>query len=130
MTDQKRILLVDDDSDFAASVKELLEVNNYVVQVACDGVSGLAIAIKEKPDLMILDVMMATDIEGIEISRRISEIPELKRMPVLMITGMRKAKHLPFGLEPDASWLPVREVMEKPVQPDDLLRGIQRLIGT
>ncbi len=125
---KKRIILVDDDADFAASVKDWLESNGFDVLVACDGVAGLALAIKEKPDLVILDVMMATDIEGIEISRKIAEVPELKRVPVLMLTGVRKAKNLPFGLEPDANWLPVRAVLEKPVPPDVLLREIERLI--
>jgi len=128
MSDKKRILMVDDDVDFVASVKDWLEANGYEVQVAYDGASGMAMAIKGKPDLMILDVMMASDTEGIEVSRRITEVPELKRMPVLMLTGMRKAKNLPFGLEPDANWLPVRVVMEKPVPPDVLLREIQRLL--
>jgi hypothetical protein len=49
-------------------------------------------------------------------------------MPVLMLTGMRKAKNLPFGLEPDESWLPVRVVLEKPVPPDVLLKEIERLL--
>jgi DNA-binding response OmpR family regulator len=128
MSNKKRIVLVDDDDDFVKSVKDLLEANHYEVLVARDGASGMALAIKEKFDLMILDVMMATDIEGIEISRKIAEIPELKRMPVVMITGMRKAKNLPFSIEPDADWLPVRVVLEKPVQPDVLLMEIQRLM--
>lgn len=130
MNSKKRILLVDDDADFRASVKDWLESNGYEVVVACDGAAGLAEAAREKPDLMILDVMMTTDVEGIEISRKIAESPELKRMPVLIMTGVRAAKNLPFGLEPDASWLPVRAVLEKPVPPDVLLREIQRLIVT
>jgi two-component system alkaline phosphatase synthesis response regulator PhoP len=128
MSDKKRILLVDDDADFVASVEEWLKAHGYTVLVAADGASGLAKAKAEKPDLMILDVMMATEIEGIEVSRQIAEIPELKAMPVLMLTGMRKAKNLPFGLEPDESWLPVRVVLEKPVPPDVLLKEIERLL--
>jgi two-component system alkaline phosphatase synthesis response regulator PhoP len=129
MSNKKRILLVDDDEDFVESVKVWLEANDLEVMVAYDGATGLNAAIKEKPDLMILDVMMATDTEGIEVSRKIAEIPELNHMPVLMLTGMRKAKNLPFGLEPDANWLPVRVVLEKPVPPDQLLLEIKRLLG-
>ncbi len=129
MSKKKRILLVDDDRDFVASVKAWLEANDLEVQVAFDGATGLKTAIKEKPDLMILDVMMATDTEGIEISRKVAEVAELSRMPVVMLTGMRKAKNLPFGLEPDVNWLPVRVVLEKPVPPDQLLKEIKRLLG-
>lgn len=128
MSEKKRILLVDDDADFVASTEEWLKANGYTVLVASDGASGLAKAKAEKPDLMILDVMMATEIEGIEVSRQIAEIPELKYLPVLLLTGIRKAKNLPFGLEPDAGWLPVRVVLEKPVPPDVLLKEIARLL--
>ncbi len=125
----KRILLVDDDRDFVASVEEWLKANGYEVTVAFDGASGIAAAKQSKPDLMILDVMMATDTEGIEVSRKLTEIPELRAMPVLLLTGIRKAKNLPFGLSPDENWLPVRIVLEKPVPPDVLLKEIERLLA-
>lgn len=129
MSGKKRILVVDDDVDFVESVKDWLEANGMEVMVAHDGVTGLDMAVREKPDLMLLDVMMSTDTEGIEVSRRVSEHPQLQQMPVLMLTGVRKAKHLPFELEPDENWLPVRVVLEKPVPPDMLLREIHRLLG-
>ena len=124
----KRVLLVDDDQDFVASVGEWLTVNGYEVAMAFDGASGIAKAREWKPDLIILDVMMATDTEGIEVSRKIAESPELRTIPVLLLTGIRKAKNLPFGLTPDENWLPVRTVLEKPVPPETLLKEIQRLL--
>ena len=50
---------------------------------------------------MILDVMMATHTEGFEVARKIPETPELKHMHVLLVTGVTKDMHLPFGFEPD-----------------------------
>lgn len=129
MSDKKRILLVDDDADFAASVGEWLKTNGYSVLLAADGASGIEKAKSEKPDLVILDIMMSTEIEGIEVSRKLAEVPDLKRIPVLVLTGLRKAKNLPFGLEPDPSWLPVRSVLEKPIPPETLLAEIQRLLA-
>lgn len=129
MSDKKRILVVDDDADFVASVETWLTSHGYTVLTAGNGVNGVEKAKAVKPDLMILDVMMSTEIEGIEVSRKLAEIPELKEMPVIMLTGIRKAKNLPFGLEPDANWLPVRVVLEKPVPPDDLLKEIERLVA-
>lgn len=125
----KRILLVDDDQDFVASVSEWLKANDFEVVVALDGASGIEKARQLKPDLMILDVMMATDTEGIEVSRKIAEIAELRTMPVIVLTGIRKAKNLPFGLSPDANWLPVKIVMEKPVPPETLLKEIRKLLA-
>lgn len=126
---KKRILIVDDDPDFAQSNKDLLEANGYEVLTADNGTAGLALAKKEKPDLMILDVMMATDTEGFEVSRKIPESPELKKMKVLLCTGIRREKQLPFGFEPDETWLPVDSVFEKPIDPEILLQEIKKRIG-
>ena len=124
--DSKKILIVDDDPDFVESNKDLLEAQGYDVITAATGESGLKAAIQERPDLMLLDVMMAHDTEGFEISRKIPEQPELRDMKVLLITGIRKAKDLPYGFEPDKTWLPVDKVLEKPVPPEKLLEEIKR----
>ena len=129
MASRKRVLIVDDDRDFVESNKDLLEANGYQVLAAHDGESGLALAKKEKPDLMILDVMMATDPEGFEVSRKIPSTPELKKTKVLLVTGIRREKHLPFGFEPDETWLPVDSVFEKPIPPEKLLEEIKKRIG-
>ncbi len=125
----KRILIVDDDPDFVESNKQLLEANGYQVISSSNGAAGLAMAKKEKPDLMILDVMMATNTEGFEVSRKIPETPELRNMPVLLVTGIRHALNLPFGFEPDKTWLPVDSVFEKPIDPGVLLAEIKKRIG-
>ncbi len=125
----KKILIVDDNRDFVESNKDLLEANGYQVVVAYDGASGLELAKKEKPDLMLLDVMMATDTEGFEVSRKIPSTPELKNTKVLLVTGIRREKHLPFAFEPDETWLPVDSVFEKPIDPAKLLAEIKKRIG-
>jgi CheY-like chemotaxis protein len=129
MTTGKRILLVDDDAEFVAANKDLLEAHGYEVVTASDGPSGIEAAKTTCPNLMILDVMMATDTEGFDVSRRVHESPELKGLPVIMLTGIRRAMNLPFGFEPDAEWLPVKAVLEKPIQPEKLLAAIRNEIG-
>jgi two-component system, OmpR family, alkaline phosphatase synthesis response regulator PhoP len=129
MAKKKRILLVDDDVDFVESNKDLLEANGYEVLAAHDGESGLTLAKKEKPDLIVLDVMMASDTEGFEVSRKIPATPELKNTKVLLVTGIRRDKGLSFSFEPDATWLPVDSVFEKPIPPETLLEEIKKRIG-
>ena len=126
---QKTILLVDDDRDFVESNKDLLEAQGYRILTAYDGKSGLETALRERPDLMILDVMMASDTEGFEVSRKIPEKPELRNMRVLLVTGIRRAMHLPFGFEPDESWLPVSDILEKPIVPERLIERIGKILG-
>ncbi len=125
----KKILIVDDDECFAESNKDLLEACGYEVLMASDGRSGLEMARQHRPDLMLLDVMMATDTEGFEVARRIPESPELKGMKVLLVTGMTKAMHLPSGIEPDQTWLPVDRVLEKPIAPSRLIAEVQKALA-
>ena len=129
MSTEKKILLVDDDVDFAQSNKDLLEACGYDVIIAHDGTSGLEKAKQEHPDLMILDVMMATDTEGFEVARKVPEIPELRGLPVLLVTGVAKALHLPGHLEPDSTWLPVDRILAKPIDPARLLAEVERILN-
>jgi len=127
--EKKRILIIDDDKYFVQSVKDLLTSEGYSVIHAYNGSEGLDMAKGEHPDLIILDVMMAHDTEGFEVSREVSKNPELKNMKIIMVTGITKEMNLPFKFEPDKTWLPVDEIMEKPVAPNDLLKAIRSKIG-
>jgi len=127
--EKKRILIIDDDKYFVQSVKDLLTSEGYSVIHAYNGSEGLDMAKGEHPDLIILDVMMAHDTEGFEVSREVDKNPELKNTKIIMITGITKEMNLPFKFEPDKAWLPVDEIMEKPVAPDDLLKAIRSKIG-
>lgn len=125
----EKILIVDDDKDFVKSVQDLLENEGYLVHKAYGGKEGLELARKERPDLMILDVMMTHNTEGFEVSREIPTIPELKDMQVIMLTGITKEMNLPFKFEPDETLLPVGTVLEKPVAPEKLLSEIKKQLG-
>ncbi len=126
---KKLVLIVDDDVEYVESNQELLEASGYDVIAAYNGAEGLALAKTRKPDLMILDVMMATNTEGFEIARRIPHSAELKNMHVLLVTGIRKDMKLPVSFQPDETWLPVDKVFEKPIDPQMLLDEIKKRIG-
>lgn len=129
MSTAKTILIVDDDVALVESTKDLLEAHGYEIITAHDGEAGLELAKNARPDLMILDVMMASDTEGFEVARKVPETPELKDLPVLMVTGVRDKMGLTYGFEPDSTWLPVDRLLEKPVDPARLIATVKRLIG-
>ncbi len=124
-----RILIVDNDHEFTRINKDFLEEHGYTVLTANDGAGGLELAIREKPDLMLLDVMTAENTEGFAISRKIPQTPELRNMPVIMVTGIRHTMNLPFRLEPDETWLPVDSVLEKPIAPVKLWEEIRKRLN-
>jgi CheY-like chemotaxis protein len=128
MESVKKILIVDDDVSFVDSNRELLEAYGYEVHSAFDGESGLRKARQVRPDLMILDVMMAYDTEGFEIARRIQKEPELAQMKLILVSGITREMKLPFKLTPDSTWLPVNRVLEKPIDPARLMREIDKML--
>lgn len=128
MSAKHRILLVDDDVEFVASTTDLLEAHGYEILSAHDGEAGFQLARKEHPDLMVLDVMMATKTDGFEVARKIPSCPELRTMPVLLVTGIRREMQLGFRLEPHETWLPVSRVMEKPIDPAAFVAAVGELL--
>ncbi len=119
-----KVLIVDDDMDLVESMANLLEAKGYVVFTASNGEEGVDMAKAERPDLILLDVMMTTKDEGFNVARRLREVKELRGTPVVMVSGVRKEMNLPFGFEPDDTWLPVKQFLEKPVKPEVLLKAV------
>lgn len=121
---KKKVLIIDDDRDLVGAMQEVLQAHGYAVATAHDGESGFACAQKQRPDLLLLDVMMTHDTEGFDLVQRLRTDQALAKLPIIMITGIRKAKGLPFKYEPDDEWLPVAAVLEKPVPPERLLQHV------
>jgi two-component system alkaline phosphatase synthesis response regulator PhoP len=124
----KKILMIDDDMDLTESVVNLLEAKGYKVDSAPNGTEGVAKAKANAPDLILLDVMMTTKDEGFNVARELNEIENLKDTPVIMVSGVRKEMNLPFGFEPDDTWLPIKQFLEKPVKPNELLDAVAKHI--
>jgi CheY-like chemotaxis protein len=122
------VLIVDDDVELLEGLRALFEGQGYAVSTAVNGTEGLQRARDDAPDAVLLDVMMANDSEGFEVARTLHEDPRTARIPVILLTGVRKAKSLPFSFEPDEDWLPVVAVLEKPVRPELLLEKVGDVI--
>jgi CheY-like chemotaxis protein len=124
----KHVLVIDDDTDLVESVVNLLEAKGYKTTSASNGKDGVEMAKAQKPDLILLDVMMTTKDEGFNVARELNEIESLKETPVVMVTGVRKEMNLPFSFEADETWLPIKAFLEKPVKPEALLKAIEENI--
>lgn len=125
----KKVLMIDDDPEFVDAITNLLDAKGYDVSNAPDGKAGIAKAKEVLPDIILLDVMMTTKSEGFDVARAMHEDENLKAVPIVLITGVRREMNLPFGFEADDEWLPVKEVLEKPVKPEVLLSTIEKYIA-
>ena len=123
-----KVLMIDDDPEFVEAISNLLDAKGYEVHTASNGKDGVAKAKAESPDIILLDVMMTTKHEGFDTAREMHEDETIKDTPIIIMTGIRREMNLPFGFEPDDTWLPVKEVLEKPVKPEVLLKAVSEHI--
>jgi DNA-binding response OmpR family regulator len=118
----KRILLVDDDYEIVESMRLALEAKGYQVLIARDGNQGLAMAEREDPDLVILDMMMPkrSGFLVLEKLRRTRRVP----MRVIMITANEGSRHKAY-----AEMLGVDDYIRKPFPMDRLIESVTRLLA-
>lgn len=123
----KKILIVDDDVDFQETVRLTLESEGFDVVSASDGKQGLEVARREKPDLIILDVMMSWVLDGLGMGAQLEQDPELKKIPVIMVSAIASTEHA--GEFPTDQPLPADEFISKPVKGADLLARVKKRLS-
>ena len=125
MKRKARILLVDDDADFVASTKIVLESKPYEVIVAVNGNECLRKAREEKPDLILLDIIMPVE-DGFTAAEQLNKDPKLAKIPVLMLTSY-STKGSGTGIPRSRGYtLEAEDYIEKPVSPKDLLDIVEK----
>lgn len=126
---KKKILLIDDDEDLLRSFQVTLETNGYEVITAYDGKEGYEKLKKENPNLLVLDVMMNTKLEGYTLLHLIKKESAYKKMPVILLTGMvdELGVNLYAGVE-DTDMLPNVHFRDKPIDPFALVELIGDLL--
>jgi CheY-like chemotaxis protein len=128
--EQAKILIVDDDPDITEVMKLVLENEGYSVESAVDSATALESVKGNKPDLIILDVMMNSTREGFIFSRELRNNDEFKNIPILMVTAVKEKTGIDFKeVAGDDTWLPVDEFLDKPIKPDVLVTKVRELLG-
>ena len=125
MEKKAKILLVDDDADFVEATKVILESKPYEVIVASNGDEGLRKAREEKPDLILLDIIMPVK-DGFTAAEQLKKDPQLSKIPTLMLTG--------FATKGTGTSIPVsrgftleaEDYIDKPVSPEELLARVEK----
>jgi DNA-binding response OmpR family regulator len=119
---RQRVLIVDDDHEIVESVRFALEANGYEVLIARDGNQGLAMAEREDPDLVVLDMMMPkrSGFLVLEKLRRTRPVP----LRVIMITANEGSRHKAY-----AEMLGVDDYIRKPFAMDRLMESVKRLLS-
>jgi DNA-binding response OmpR family regulator len=122
LIEKKRVLLVEDDDSVRQLVKITLEMNDYDVVEAKDGLEGLLLLDMHHPDAVVLDLMMP-DVGGERMLAQLRATPETKRTPVVIITGKPEVAPEVVGLVGRENFFP------KPFDPDAVIARIKAMVG-
>lgn len=116
----RKVLVVDDDPVLVRLVKELLKNQGFVVETARDGIDAMVMVKKEKPDLIVLDIMMP-ELNGYDVLRALKFTDEYKDIPVLLLTAREQELDKRIGEMMGIDYL------QKPVQREALVEKIKKI---
>jgi CheY-like chemotaxis protein len=127
----KKVLVVDDELDMRTFVTTLLETNGYKALSASDGEEGLEKTLKNRPSLIILDVMMPK-MGGIKMYHELKKYPELNKIPVIMLSAISEKTFLHsyklYSLQDGSRYCTPFSYIEKPPEPEELLNVIHDIL--
>ena len=127
----KKILIIDDDIDLTDSIKAWFEARSYTVRAAHSGAAGKKEVKKERPDAIILDVMMDTDADGFNLAYELKNDTATRDIPIVLLSGFTdhledKVQSFEFVLERD--W-PVTEYLKKPASLQSIGAAVERVLA-
>jgi CheY-like chemotaxis protein len=122
-----RILVVDDDPDFVEITSTVLKSYGHQISTAANGMAALAAMREDTPDLVVLDVMMSYELDGLDVTEAMRQDPDLRTVPVLMISSLPSAQYA--GVGSAEKYVNIDAWLLKPVPPDELLRQVAQLLA-
>ena len=126
MGSQYKVLIVDDDPLFVKSTRAILETHGYEVDSAEGGDEGLVKMRENKPDLVLLDVMMDWVLDGVSVSRSMMHEPALQQIPIIMVTSIRDSEYR--GSFPQDEYLHINSWLDKPCSPEKLVSEVETVL--
>jgi DNA-binding response OmpR family regulator len=129
MSGKKKIVILDDDPEICDALNEILTEYGYEVSTALDTYSGLELLRKNRPDLLILDIMMATMDEGLEFAAEIKKREGVYGLPILIVSARPPVeKGYERSIDRDLDWIQADIFMEKPIEPEELIHNVKLLL--
>lgn len=128
MAQEKKILVIDDDPDYAGAIERILKTADYSVSLAGDVKSGMEAIGKEMPDLILLDVMMEKYDDGFNMCYDLKHDDRYKHIPIIIITAVTEVTGLKFNPKTDGEYLEADDYVQKPISADLLLEKIKHFL--
>lgn len=123
-----KILIIDDDLDFVRAISAVLERESYRIVAAHNRDEAMEKIKAERPDLIVLDIMMDRLTDGFTICYQLKHDPELKKIPVFAISAITERTGFKFSPKTDGEYFEADDYAEKPIEPAELLARIENLL--
>jgi DNA-binding response OmpR family regulator len=120
----KKVLIIDDDRVIQDSLQELFTDAGYVVHLAADGISGFELIVREKPDIIVTDILLPR-MHGIALCEKIRASDDLRHIPIILMTGVYKDVNLRMYVHKGLA----DDFIEKPFRETELLNKIEHFLG-
>ncbi|MGD2125610.1 MAG: response regulator [Desulfobacteraceae bacterium] len=128
MDQKKRILIIDDDPDFASAIQKILTKASYDVDSAGSVQEGVKAIEENRPDLILLDVMMENYDDGFNMCYDLKHDDRYKHIPIIIITAVTEVTGLKFDPETDGEYLEAEGYLQKPISAEALLEKVASLV--
>ncbi len=122
-----KILVVDDDPDFVEVMRTVLMADGHEIISAGSGAEGMRQVARQQPDLVILDVIMSTVLDGLTMSQRMADDPEFRQVPIIMVTSIANTDYA--ALFPMSDYIHIDAFLSKPVNPRELRAKVDSLLA-
>lgn len=123
-----RILIIDDNPSVLLSLRTFLEDKGYEALCASSADEGIEMIRDERPDLILLDIMMENLYSGFHICSWVKNDPDLRHIPIIGISGIAERLGIRYSMETDREFFNPDAYLEKPIDRDDLLKKIETLL--
>jgi CheY-like chemotaxis protein len=123
-----KIIVIDDNTDFLFTMETFLQRNGFEVHTADDGQKGIDLIRKDRPDLILLDIMMETLFSGFEVCKAVRSDAGLKHMPIIGISAIGEELDINYSQWPDYEYFRPDAFLDKPIDKQRLLQLIPDVI--
>ena len=123
-----KIVMIDDNPDFLFTMETFLKKNAFEVHTAEDGQKGLELIRQERPDIVLLDIMMETLFSGFEVCKAVRSDDDLKYIPIIGISAMGEELDINYSQWPDYEYFRPDAFLDKPINKQRLLQLIPEVI--
>ena len=125
----KRVVLIDDDPDFHSAIRMILEPEGYLVTGYLTGPEGVEALRREPCDLVLLDIMLSSPLEGFYLMDEIRNDSELKKLPVIMISAIGETMGADYAREMGTGLLDADLFLEKPIEAATLRQAVRDVVA-